>query len=261
MTTVFRHSKAKGNDRVVLLVLADHADDEGRGAYPSHATIAAKANCSERCVRDCLDRLVESGELVRQGKHPRARTIVYDVQIDSDQPGKSCRPAASAARQPAQPSRQPVADISRQPVADKPSGNHPLEPERDARADDLGSDGEALGLLEKVAQRERLTFDPHLAAEAHKRTPSVDALAVAQQLHDWQPDAWPKNLNRLWERFLQQAERAQYRPSAGGPGPAWKPKRRRTEHEAAQAARESVERRQARMARQDRNAQPEGEAA
>lgn len=81
LTHVFEHSRASGNDRVVALVLADAADDDGTGAYPSQAKIAHKANCDERTVRRCLDRLEAMGEITRRGIHPSHQTVMFDLNL------------------------------------------------------------------------------------------------------------------------------------------------------------------------------------
>lgn len=73
---------------LVLLGLADHASDEGKGAWPSVATLATYARCSVRTVQGRLRRLEEAGLIVRgeQGlvAHLRAdrRPVVYDLMMN-----------------------------------------------------------------------------------------------------------------------------------------------------------------------------------
>jgi hypothetical protein len=66
---VWEHSEAEGTKRLVLLVLADNADDERRYAWPSVPRIARRVRRSERAVQRVLRELVEEGELrvVREG--------------------------------------------------------------------------------------------------------------------------------------------------------------------------------------------------
>lgn len=78
MSWVWEHSQATGRDLLVLLAIADRADDEGGGAWPSQSTIAAKTRISVRSVQRALDDLVEMGELAIEqraggGKHTPAR--------------------------------------------------------------------------------------------------------------------------------------------------------------------------------------------
>lgn len=46
MVYVFWNSQSSGNDRLVLLAIADEADDEGRDAFPSIRRIATKTRLS-----------------------------------------------------------------------------------------------------------------------------------------------------------------------------------------------------------------------
>ena len=63
LTWVLYESKSEGNARLVMLALADNADEEG-ACWPAIPTIAHKARVSERTVQRCLRELAESGELV-----------------------------------------------------------------------------------------------------------------------------------------------------------------------------------------------------
>jgi hypothetical protein len=61
MNAVWRHSKADGRARLVLLAIADHQGEIG--AWPSLATIAKMVNASERSVQRDIDYLQNIGEL------------------------------------------------------------------------------------------------------------------------------------------------------------------------------------------------------
>lgn len=80
---VLRNSPATLGDRLVLLVLADKADEDGTNAWPSVATIANEARLSERQAQRCLRNLEQIGQIVRHGRHrngnQRHGTYVYDV--------------------------------------------------------------------------------------------------------------------------------------------------------------------------------------
>lgn len=52
---------APASCRAVLIGLANHADPEGRNAFPSAATLVEYTDLAERTVRACLDRLHETG--------------------------------------------------------------------------------------------------------------------------------------------------------------------------------------------------------
>lgn len=63
MAWVFESSEATGNDRLLLLAIADESDDDGTGAYPSMDRLAAKVRLPKRTVMRCVERLEAIGEL------------------------------------------------------------------------------------------------------------------------------------------------------------------------------------------------------
>ena len=67
MNWVWANSPTSGNERLVLLALADACPrDDGTGCWPSAATIARKANISDRTVRRVIARLEADGYLLVQ---------------------------------------------------------------------------------------------------------------------------------------------------------------------------------------------------
>lgn len=58
--------------KLVLLALADHANDDGTGVFVGQDRLAAKCSCDERTVRRAIKRLVEMGylEQVKRGRGP-----------------------------------------------------------------------------------------------------------------------------------------------------------------------------------------------
>ena len=77
MSWVLRHSDATLGDRLVLIVLADHAREDGTSAWPSLETIAQQSKLSERQARRCLRNLEELGEIKETGRS-RKGTHIYD---------------------------------------------------------------------------------------------------------------------------------------------------------------------------------------
>ncbi len=68
MTTVWEHSRAEGVVLLVLLSLADHADDDGY-CYPGIARLAKKCRISDRSVQRHIRTLQEMNELsISEGK-------------------------------------------------------------------------------------------------------------------------------------------------------------------------------------------------
>jgi len=75
MNWVWANSPTAGNERLVLLALADACSrDDGTGCWPSAATIARQANVSARTVRRVIARLEAGGHVVvhRGGGRSRA---------------------------------------------------------------------------------------------------------------------------------------------------------------------------------------------
>src|SRR3954453_9672531 len=97
ITHVMKHSEARLGARLVLLVLADHANADGTGAWPSVKTIAAHARLSERAVRYQLRQLEQDGEVKAVGKGP-AGTINYTVVLGADIAPADCAPGKSRPR-------------------------------------------------------------------------------------------------------------------------------------------------------------------
>jgi len=59
---VWESSPYQGDQLLLHLALADFANDEGE-CWPSQRTLARKARCSQRWVRESLNRMVEDGRL------------------------------------------------------------------------------------------------------------------------------------------------------------------------------------------------------
>lgn len=83
MTAVFDHSRAMGNDRLVLLAIADEAKDDGTNAYPGFALLETKTRIPKRTIVRCIERLEKLGELtaVRPETPGRGRFTVYTVVL------------------------------------------------------------------------------------------------------------------------------------------------------------------------------------
>lgn len=71
MSWVMDHSPYSGKARLVHLVLADHANDEGV-CWPSQERIAARAGCTVEHVRLTVKRMVSDGyvQIVQESRGP-----------------------------------------------------------------------------------------------------------------------------------------------------------------------------------------------
>ncbi len=116
LTAVFNHSRAEHSHRLVLLVLADCAN-ERREAYPSITTIAKRSRLGESTVRLALDGLKELGEIEEVGTS-HLRTRMFRLTID---------PAESAPPQDLHPRR--IEQPTPQNLAPDPAESAPEAPE------------------------------------------------------------------------------------------------------------------------------------
>jgi len=81
MNWVWEESQAKGNDRLVLLAIADCADDNGMNAFPSKQKLADKTLLDASTIRRVVKRLEESGYLSVDRSTVRGRANVYTVHL------------------------------------------------------------------------------------------------------------------------------------------------------------------------------------
>lgn len=83
MNWVWEHSPAKGNCRLVLLAIADCADDNGMNAFPSKQKLADKTLLDVSTIRRVVRRLEESGLLSVDRSTERGRANVYTVNMST----------------------------------------------------------------------------------------------------------------------------------------------------------------------------------
>lgn len=80
LNLVWEHSKQRGRALLVLLAIADFADDTGR-AFPGVETLAKKGRMSERNTRYVIATLEASGELAIDRGAGRNGTHLYRVMV------------------------------------------------------------------------------------------------------------------------------------------------------------------------------------
>jgi DNA-binding MarR family transcriptional regulator len=84
-----------GSDLLVLLVLADHARDDGTSCYPSVSRIAWMTSLSVRTVQYALRRLQKAGLIERVATAKRHRPTEYAIHLEK---GKRKTPLVKAPR-------------------------------------------------------------------------------------------------------------------------------------------------------------------
>jgi hypothetical protein len=200
---VFKHSEeSTPGRRLVLLILADHADNDGRNAYPSVATIAREARMSERGVRYALRELEASGQIRALGIHPQLRTTEYQVLMGQRVPGgqrvqggQPLQGAAPDSSKGGQMATDQVSQIAPEPSL-KPSEEPPTsEGSAHARANELppGFPVEFRPHAERACAILRDVAEQHNAREVTLRgvglaimgNPGRRFVAVAYELASW----------------------------------------------------------------------------
>jgi len=116
MSWVLRKSDSRLGQRLVLLVLADHAKDDGTSAWPSTDTIASEARMSSRQVQRCLDALERDGRIRNTGTS-RAGTVIWAVNMKGDNMSGVTNPAKRVDRMSPEPSLVQPSDTSLAPAA------------------------------------------------------------------------------------------------------------------------------------------------
>jgi DNA-binding MarR family transcriptional regulator len=91
MVAVMEDSQARGIDRLVLLAIANSANDEGTDAWPLQQTIADNAGVSKRTVQRSIESLQEMDELVVTRASTRDRNF-YTVVVASKRAMAKLRP-------------------------------------------------------------------------------------------------------------------------------------------------------------------------
>ena len=95
ISKVFKTSAADHGELLVMLTLANYANDEDV-AWPAVSTICAMARLSERGARQCLRKLEKAGEIIPAGKGPKG-TVKYRLHPGGAEnaPGKNEHPGGA----------------------------------------------------------------------------------------------------------------------------------------------------------------------
>lgn len=125
MSWIWEHSAASGSELLILLAMADFADDTGGSIYPSMQTLAKKARMSTDQARRVVHKLIADGlvELVQKGGWDggRNRSNEYCLILD-----RTCTVQVPRTRKKQAPSTDASTVLA--PVQDDPSYNHHIEP-------------------------------------------------------------------------------------------------------------------------------------
>lgn len=178
LSWVLRHSDETLGRRLVLIVLADHAKEDGTSSWPSVNTIAREARMTRRPVQAALRQLEASGAITPTGTS-RQGTTIYTIEMGG---AESAQGGADATREGALEKRGRGAAAAPEPSLEPSETLAPAEP---ARARDLVWD-ELEHRFGPVAPRTNAHAKRNKAVADLKRagaTPETIAAAAA---------AWPR---------------------------------------------------------------------
>lgn len=232
MTWVWEHSRAQPTHRLVLLAIADCANDVGEQAYPSGATLAKKTGLSERGVRAALAGLTALGELrVDYKAGPRGcnryRVVMADPARDAgsqpDPPGThntvhemhSARDARGTRHEMPGTRHETTVDPAR--GAPEPSENRPpTEPSVEPSV----ARKRAMAIARRIPPDFAPT--PEMITWAKENTPLVGAKETAAFVDYWISAAkgtkrdWPATWRNWMRRAQSEAESRRARASPRG---------------------------------------------
>ena len=124
---VWEYSKAKGNDKLVLLVIADNADTGTRVGYPGQKLISMRTGIGIRTVGECVKRLVAADEITVKKRRAKSGPKVYNTyticEYDLSEPSIS-ESARSADSESAESAEEPrTEDIPQTPPSSESSAD------------------------------------------------------------------------------------------------------------------------------------------
>lgn len=225
MSQVWEDEGIGPTDRLILLSLADHANDEGV-CYPSVARLVRRTGLSERAVQTAIRRLEEAGRLkIERGSGPKGCNVFTVCTPAADAPPQQMHPAADAPT-PRSSCGEPPQELH--PNRQEPSGNRQ---KTDHPSDDPSFDAPNFSEfwnrwpLRKVGKQKART--------AFQRLSIKNRRAATQNVKDWgrrwraaypnASDMHPSTyLNgRRWEDEID-TSRSSATPNAADPMDRWK---------------------------------------
>src|SRR4051812_29995172 len=96
---VWATSGISSTEKLVLLNLADHANDAGERAFPSVATIAAEASLTRRGVQKALRRLAQKKFIKPVSTRARSATV-YAIELTALEVDRERRSRSTVDREP-----------------------------------------------------------------------------------------------------------------------------------------------------------------
>jgi hypothetical protein len=227
MNLVWKHSQHAGTGRLMLLALADYADDNGNNIYPSIAALAAKCRMSARNVNHVLLALQASGELVVQQNDGPHGTNRYQLRLEPVAPLKDASPlqppsAPEASFTPEErftlkpASSTPEAGVLKplKAASPEPSLNHQEPPERPRKRGERNCPKAFSVTADLEGWAQAQGFRVNLDVE----TSRFRDYTFKRPITDW-PGAWRNWIRNAAEFGAKKAP--QHQPATGDATPAW----------------------------------------
>jgi hypothetical protein len=219
-SVVWSHSHSTGNARLILICLADQANDEG-WCWPSIGNIMKRCVLDERTVQRRLEALEKSGEVTRHFRP--GRSTMYRVEVEAllsheppPTPGASDTPVSLPGVSPVTPT--PVTSVTPPPSPVTPRTVR--EPSREPLGANNGSNGRKLKGPQRLPEDWQPT-DEH-RERAAERDLDVDAEAENFRLHADANDRRLANWNSGFTMWLNKANGyTRGRPKVNGSHSPW----------------------------------------
>lgn len=226
-TRVWESSRAKGSALLLLLAIAEHAHDDGSGAWPSQDRLAKRTRMSVRQVRRLMEVLEQSGELAitrRPGTTDLLSVVVNGADnlsgVDVAESGQNVRPTPDTATSdhPGHLGATPDTAMSYEPSLDPSSIRPGTVSSEDGAAAPTSRNVEDAGVrrgARKVADRLVASVDGPYRDHRARLLPQVDRLLGL----GW-PEAWVENGLRLASTLRHPADQfAEYFLAVNGEVP------------------------------------------
>ncbi|ARO14421.1 hypothetical protein BVG79_01075 [Ketogulonicigenium robustum] len=112
MSAIWEAEGIDASECLVLIALADHADDEGR-CYPSIARLCKRTKMSDRGVQKVIARLIEKGFVTVVQNAGRAGSNLYIINPDAGKTPEPCSPPNDVHPEPRSPPPEPRSENPR----------------------------------------------------------------------------------------------------------------------------------------------------
>lgn len=189
MSQVWDHNCSSHTQKLVLLALADNANDEG-SCWPSIATISQKCQLSERCVYEQVGRLVKSHLLsIKSGGGNRSN--VYQLHLRKQTPERHAGVNAMQGT-PEQDAPLPLNVVQGTPErhAGEPSYNHQEEPSSNPKTVRVSVSRRPISVEEVIEKGKFIGLDEQSCRDWFR-----DCEACGWTRGDGSPfDNWPRQL-------------------------------------------------------------------